>query len=222
MKILLVAASNIELAGIIKHIEEHGRKLNFFEYQYLGHTIYPLVTGIGAMKTAFGISRYVINKSFDVAYNIGICGCLPSTFELGDVVQVVKDRFADLGVEENDGSFTDIFELGLEQENTFPFTEGAIHNHSYDDIQLPDAKGITVNKVHGYGSSIEQIVNKYDFEVESMEGAAFLYACKILDIKGYQIRAVSNYIEDRNREHWKIEEALNSLTKTVIQMIDMP
>lgn len=220
MHILLVAASNIEIAGIIQHIEKHGRKLNFFEYHYLGNTIYPLVTGIGAMKTAFGMSRYVINKSFDISFNIGIAGALPGTFELGQVVQVVNDRFADLGVEEKDQSFTDVFELGLEKENAFPFAAGSIVNHSYDKVNLPNAKGITVNKVHGNSHSISAIKNKYGFEIESMEGAAYLYACKMLDLKGFQIRAISNYIEDRNREHWKVEEALNQLTKTTIQLLD--
>jgi futalosine hydrolase len=220
MHVLLVAASNIEIAGIIQHIEKHGRKLNFFEYHYLGHTIYPLVTGIGSMKTAFGISRYVINKSFDIAFNIGIGGALPGTFALGQVVQVINDRFADLGVEEKDQSFTDIFELGLEKENTFPFAAGSIVNHSYDKVNLATARGITVNKVHGSIASISAIKNKYKFEVESMEGAAFLYACKMLDIKGYQIRAISNYIENRNRENWKVEEALNHLTETTINILD--
>ena len=219
MKVLLVAASNIEIAGIIKHIEEHGRKLNFFEYQFLGHSIFPLVTGIGAMKTAFGMSRYLINKSFDISFNIGICGTLPDRFQLGEVVQVIKDRFADLGVEENDQSFTDIFELGLEQADVFPFSEGAINNHSYQGIDLPVAKAITVNKVHGHNESIKAISDKYDFEVESMEGAASLYACKMLELNGFQIRAVSNYIEDRNRANWEIEKALENLEKTTIKII---
>ena len=220
MHVLLVAASNIEIAGIIQHIEKNGRKLNFFEYHYLGHTIYPLVTGIGAMKTAFGMSRYVLNKSFDISFNIGIAGALPGAFALGQVVQVINDRFADLGVEEKDQSFTDVFELGLERENTFPFAAGGIVNHSYDKADLQNARAITVNKVHGNSQSISAIKKKYNFQIESMEGAAYLYACKMLDIKGYQIRAISNYIEDRNRENWKVEEALNNLTKTTVQLLD--
>jgi len=74
--------------------------------------------------------------------------------------------------------------------------------------------------VHGNSQSISAIKKKYNFQIESMEGAAYLYACKMLDIKGYQIRAISNYIEDRNRENWKVEEALNNLTKTTVQLLD--
>ena len=52
-----------------------------------------------------------------------------------------------------------------------------------------------------------------------MEGAAYMYACKMLELNGFQIRAVSNYIEDRNRANWEIEKALENLEKTTIKII---
>ncbi len=220
MKILLVAATTFEIASIIKELEEKGSKKSFFEFEYFGHNIYPLVTGIGSMKTAFAIARICNNKEFDLAINLGLAGTLPGFYKPGDVVEIIEDCFADLGVEEQSGKFTDLFELELEDKNTTPFKNGKILNHDKISQLFMTAKAITVNTTHGSKKSIEQLLTKYNFEVESMEGAAFFYACKILDIDCYQIRAISNLIEPRDRENWAIGEALSSLHSAFFKLID--
>ena len=35
------------------------------------------------------------------------------------------------------------------------------------------------------------------------------------------IRSISNYVEDRNKEHWKMEEAIKSLNKTVTDLLEI-
>jgi len=219
MKILLVAATTFEIASIIKEIEDKGIKKSFFEFEYLGHTIYPLVTGIGSMKTAFAIARICHNKEFDLAINLGLAGTVPGFHKPGDVVEIIEDCFADLGVEEKSGAFTDLFELELEDKNAAPFTNGKILNHKTSQLFMT-AKAITVNTTHGHAESIKTIMGNYDFEVESMEGAAFFYACKILDIDCHQIRAISNLIEPRNRENWAIGEALSSLHSAFFKLLE--
>ena len=44
-----------------------------------------------------------------------------------------------------------------------------------------------------------------------MEGAAFMQACLIHDVVFAQVRAVSNVVERRNRDAWKLAEAIGSL-----------
>jgi len=220
MNILLVAATTFEIASIIKELENKGTKKSFFEFEYFGHRIYPLVTGIGSMKTAFAIARICNNKEFDLAINMGIAGSLPGFHQPGVVVEVVEDCFADLGVEEQSGAFTDLFELELEDRNTTPFKNGKIYNEENISQLFNIAKGITVNTTHGSRESIKKLQSKYDFEVETMEGAAFFYACKILDIPCHQIRAISNLIEPRDRENWAIGESLASLHKAFFKLIE--
>ena len=48
--------------------------------------------------------------------------------KIGDVVNVVSERFADLGVENADGTFTDVHELGLINSNDTPFQDGVLYN----------------------------------------------------------------------------------------------
>src|SRR5205814_2365395 len=64
---------------------------------------------------------------------------------------------------------------------------------------LPKVTGITVNTVHGRTSTIAAVVARCRPQVESMEGAAFMYACRLAAVPYAQVRAVSNVVERRNR-----------------------
>jgi futalosine hydrolase len=48
-----------------------------------------------------------------------------------------------------------------------------------------------------------------------MEGAAFIYASLSEGIPFIQIRAVSNYIEERDKTTWDLEKALKNLNKVL-------
>ncbi|MDX1667750.1 MAG: futalosine hydrolase, partial [Saprospiraceae bacterium] len=140
--------------------------------------------------------------------------------QLGDVVQVVSERFADLGVEEADGSFTDLFELGLLEPDQFPFSGGVLKNERAGEFKfLPSVRGLTVNKVHGSSESIARISGKYVAEIESMEGAAFFYACLQAKINFIEIRSISNYVEPRNRDNWQVELAVQRLNEVLISLL---
>ena len=60
-------------------------------------------------------------------------------------------------------------------------------------------------------ASIARVVELFRPQVESMEGAAFMYACLIHQVPFAQIRAVSNVVEKRNRAAWKMAEAIQRL-----------
>jgi futalosine hydrolase len=81
-------------------------------------------------------------------------------------------------------------------------------------------KAITVNKVHGNENSISKIVAQFNPEIESMEGAAFFYACEQTKTCCMQIRAISNIVEKRNREKWQIGLAIKKLNDTLIQIFE--
>ena len=70
--------------------------------------------------------------------------------------------------------------------------------------------GITVNTVHGAEGSIAAVVERFKPQVESMEGAAFMYACLVHDVRFAQVRAVSNVMERRDRARWKVSEAFHA------------
>jgi len=55
--------------------------------------------------------------------------------------------------------------------------------------------------------------------VESMEGAAFLFACLKKGIPCFQLRSISNYIEPRNLNNWNIPHAIGFLNKGLDEII---
>ncbi len=102
-----------------------------------------------------------------------------------------------------------------------PFKTGRLWNNPHAERAfLPKVHGLTVNKVHGEAASIKAVTQKYPFaQVETMEGAAFFYAALHEDLKFLQIRAISNYVEPRNRDNWELEMAITNLNVTLIEML---
>jgi futalosine hydrolase len=53
-----------------------------------------------------------------------------------------------------------------------------------------------------------------------MEGAGFMQACLIHDVAFAQVRAVSNVVERRNRDAWKLADAIGLLGTTALSILD--
>ncbi len=220
VKILVVSATIFEIAPLLNHFDKNCKAISFYEFQNEKHSFFPLVTGVGSVNTALSLCRYSDMKNIDVAINLGLAGAFDKNINLGDVFEIEKDRFGDLGVEEANGSFTDVHELDLIGKDYHPFENGwLINDKNKLELTFPKKIAITVNKVHGTKNSIEAIDEKYNADLESMEGAAFMQACKTMDVKFHQIRAVSNYVEPRNRANWKLELAIDNLNAAVIKML---
>jgi len=98
-------------------------------------------------------------------------------------------------------------------ENTVPYKNNNIN-------KLKKVSGITVNTTHGAEISIEKIKSLFNPDVESMEGAAFFYACLLEGITCSQIRTISNKIEKRNKENWDIPLAVKNLCETSLAIIN--
>ncbi|MBK8504549.1 MAG: hypothetical protein IPL46_21470 [Saprospiraceae bacterium] len=142
--------------------------------------------------------------------------------KIGEVALVSSDIFSDLGVQHADGSFTDLFEVGLIKADSFPFKEGKLlPDFDYSAFKHPLVAGISVNLVHGEQTAIDEITKRYQPTVESMEGAAFFYVCLKVDQKCLQVRAISNFVEKRNRDNWNIPLAIASLANALTEIIDV-
>jgi len=172
------------------------------------------------VATAAWVSRLLAERRFDLAFNFGLAGSFRTSLHPGTVVHVVSDRLTELGAED-DESFLTIHELKLLGEDEEPFEGGSIVNRNPPPSisRLQDANGITVNTVHGNMESIGSIVSRHDPDVESMEGAAFMYACAIAGVQYAQVRAVSNMVERRNRAAWRVSEAIHALGRTAIEIL---
>jgi futalosine hydrolase len=86
--------------------------------------------------------------------------------------------------------------------------------------RLPAVRGITVNTVHGHEPSIAAARERFAPQVESMEGAAFMYACLVSGVPFAQVRAVSNMVERRNRAAWKLPDAVAALSAATTDILE--
>lgn len=218
MNILIVAATIQEIQPVLDYLDKHNTSKTFFDYQYNNHKITPLITGVGQFMMGFALPRYTYIKEVDIAINAGISGAFDRNLSIGQVVEVIEDRFADLGIEEANGSFTDVYEMKLSEPNLYPLKNGQLVSKTLTN--LPSVTGITVNKVHGTDDSAAKIYSKYRPQVESMEGAAFMYACQALDVDHIQVKAISNYVENRDKSRWDISIAVAALNDWLIDYIN--
>ncbi len=220
MDVLLVAATPFEVAPVLSHLERDFQRTPDGCLVQGRLRVMPLITGVGAVPTAWHLGRLFVQYRPDWALHVGVAGAFDRSLVLGDVVQVVADRFGDVGVEEADGRFTDVFELGLTHSNEPPFEEGWLRNVAAAEARfLPAVYGLTVNRVHGYGPNIEVIQKKYpQAQVETMESAAFFYACLRAEVPFSEIRGISNYVEPRQRDAWKLDLAIERMGSVVVEM----
>lgn len=212
MKILIVAATWMEVKLLVDEMELLEEKSHFLkEFRADNINVDILITGIGTTFTAFHLTNTLKEKNYQLVVNIGIAGSLVKGLEIGEVVHVISEEFADLGIEkEND--FLTLFETGFIDSNEFPFEQGILKANDFNELlNYKKVRGITANKSHGRNSSIAEIHQKFSAQVESMEGAAVFYICSWMGIPCCQIRAISNYVDAKNSAQWDIPLALENL-----------
>jgi futalosine hydrolase len=223
MKILIVAATYSELkpllekAVVIETIDDC-----FSHYRLDEKEIDVLITGIGMVSTAYHMGRILGKYKYDFAFNFGIAGSFDRDISVGSVVNVDSDILSELGAEHGN-EFLKFDQLGMgtssinrtlwKGKNNFEICNPVLQ-------QLPRVKGITVNTVHGNNDSIKKISALFNPDVETMEGAAFLAICNTEKIKCVQIRSISNYVEERNKDNWEIEKAIQSLNDEAIRILN--
>jgi futalosine hydrolase len=215
MNLLIVSATGFEIAPLLKAIQAPETKEKIYPIRYKQHTITILLTGVGIAHTAFYLGKYLTDK-YDLVINAGICGSFIYSILIGDVLRIDADCFADIGAED-DEVFLSIKDMNLpgtyDVQNEHPFNHAALNS-------LKPAKGATVNTTHGNTQSIHAFLKHTRADVESMEGAAFLFACNEVKVPCVQVRAVSNYVEKRDRSKWNIPLAIENLNAVLLNLVN--
>jgi futalosine hydrolase len=209
MRILVVSATEFEVGDLKSEVGGQSQ-----ESRVKNQDIDFLVTGVGMVATAFALGRHLATHQYDLVINFGIAGSFDRNIGLGEVVEVIEDQLSELGAED-DESFLPIEVLGF-GESTY---KTATRLLNYTDKNLKQVTAITVNTVHGHEPTIKKLESRIRPQLESMEGAAFFYACKQAGVPCLQIRAVSNYVEKRNRDAWQIGLAIKNLNSFAIGFI---
>jgi futalosine hydrolase len=214
-KILIVTATEVEASGLRTLTRSLPGTTAFG-----GTTVDFLVTGIGTIACARALMNYLHNNGRpDLAVNAGIAGSFDRAFKTGDSALVWRDGFADFGIDDR-GRFITAAEAGLVDRADSPFgKEGWIEcsNNHLQELKgsIPFCTGITSDTVSGSTERISFLKNRFNPDIETMEGASFFYICALEQVPFIAIRTVSNKVEERDRSSWNIPLALNNLKETI-------
>jgi futalosine hydrolase len=218
MTILIVSATDHE----IKPMLETKSRLSQL---YPTLSIHFLITGVGIPATIYQLTRHLLLNSTkpQLIINVGLAGAFNKDIKLATVHHVVQDCFGDLGAEEGN-RFLDLIDLNLQNSQDFPFQNGVIYNTSTLKSNLlnilPKARAITVNTVTGSHATAKKRFERFRADLETMEGCACFMVATLEQIPIIQLRAVSNYIERRNKKNWQIPQAIHNLNKTIMEFLN--
>jgi futalosine hydrolase len=224
VRLLIVSATALEIKPLLTELGE-GKELkcDIIQYQFKHFQVDVLITGVGIVPTAARTAMALGVYKYDAVINAGICGSFNHKIALGKVLNIITDCLPEAGVEDGE-HFLSIIDLKLLDQDEFPFSAGKLVNDSVFDSVLIDGldkvTAVTVNTAHGNAASIKAFLAMHHADVESMEGAAFIYSCKIHNVKHIQIRSVSNYIEDRDVSKWNIPLAVQNLNHFLLNLLN--
>jgi futalosine hydrolase len=115
-----------------------------------------------------------------------------------------------------------LFELKLVPHNQSPFKNSWLINPYRDLMRLAGLKivnAISVNQITTSRQMIKFYRSRFNAAIESMEGAALHYVCLMEKIPFIQLRSISNYIGERNKDKWNMKESINNLNNELIRFI---
>jgi len=211
MHLLLVSATSYEIRETARWLTKPSVVLNIPDTELL-------ISGIGQLQTAYALEKKIGLHRPDLVIQAGFGGGHDQE-AIGRTYAIGSECIADLGAIDKQG-FRNIFELGLEKPDQFPFRNGRLENPYRKLLRqsgIPVLEGQTVNEIksadfHGFQRNDRPVV-------ESMEGAALHYVCLMEKIPFLQIRSVSNVIGERDKSKWKLEEAGKILHNTLVSLL---
>ncbi len=224
MNILLVSATELEIKPIICQLNNTVTSSPFLlcKGRYFTHELSVLVTGIGMVNTALKLSPILAQHKYDIAIQVGIAGSYMRERELGCVVEIIQENYADLGAESKEGELLDLKTLGFASfVNKKPYFN-SFDNPKYSELGIPKVISNTVNLCSGTETTIQKRLEHFPAELENMEGAAFFQTCIMYNQPFYAFRAISNHVEPRNTSQWNIPLAIQKLSNFLQESLHNP
>jgi futalosine hydrolase len=211
MRLLLCAATHFEIEATITFLNNQ---------QEFKNKIDVLITGIGLTAATYQITRRILSDRPRFILQAGICGSLDNYLSPGDIVVVEKESIGDLGVMEKKG-FSSVFNMGHAQLNEEPWTNGKLCNNIsvLKKTELTIVDGVTINEITTNLERINFYKEKIKANIETMEGAALHYVCLSEKIPFLQLRSVSNYVGERDKNKWALREAIANLNIELQKML---
>lgn len=200
-KILIITSVEVEKDAVLQGIGNDAR----FDV---------IVSGVGQAASAAVTSQVLSKNTYDLVMCIGIAGGFSPIANVGSVSLATDIIAADLGVQTKEG-FVPINKLGFGV-NSFRIDENLVLqiSNALRKSPLTVAVGpiVTVSTATGTKETEIRLSKQHPGVVaEAMEGFGVAMAASIYNVPFVEIRAISNLVGPRDRDSWKIEEALDRI-----------
>lgn len=211
MKILLVTASKLESISI-----ENELNCNLFSHNENtdsgsnNNIVDHLICGWGVPQITYQLTQKLNFQSYDMVINAGIATAINNSVDVGDVVNVKEQQFANMVANHKTG-INNLISSGYVDGNLFPYSDGVLKNPAPDFNELiPSVRGITNDLIIEEEATIREWYTDFSADIESNEGASIFYVCLQHGIPFMEIKAISNHYN--KTDSWNIPLALDNLT----------
>ncbi len=176
-------------------------------------------TGIGAVNTAQALTAALESCRPDFVLQVGVGGAYAgSQLNVGDLAVATEENDGELGILAPGGWLSaDCIGIPVpsgnrNHYNTFPLdavlarrAEMLIRNVRPEAVPaVRSGPFVTVQQCSGLAARGNELAARFQAICENMEGAAAARVCALYDVPFIELRSISNLVEDRNTDAWKL------------------
>jgi futalosine hydrolase len=181
---------------------------------YKPHGFNVVAGGVGTAAAAASTAKELSANNYDIVINAGICGGFIERTELASIVVASEIIAADLGAQTPEG-FIRLDELGFGT-TRIPVDQSLVNQvlEALQSAGLPVTAGpiLSVSTVTGTAETTLEMIKRVPLATaEAMEGYGVAMAAQLYGVPILEVRAVSNIVGPRDRDSWRIKEALKRL-----------
>lgn len=202
---LAVAATEIEMRPLQHLLQRDGVRCP------------TLVAGVGPVETAVRLTRFLADTPAAITgvVNVGVAGGYCAAQEgkrppaLLDLYLAETETFGDLGlcypdrIERLPEALTGTTRFWMDR----ALLDAAVRICREWDIPVDTGNFVTVAGASATRTRGEMLARLFQAQCENMEGAAVARVCAEFALPALEIRCISNLVEDRNPETWRLQEA---------------
>ena len=173
-----------------------------------------LVCGIGPVEAAIATAGALARTPCELVINAGIAGVFPGRGEVGDAFAVAEAFYADLELE---GGAALPFALPNRAESSAaalaPFRDGRIAARL--------GRGLTTATITASDRRAALLAQRFDCDLEAMEGFAVLRAAARAGIPALEVRGISNVVGKRATNRWDFKRGSQAAAAVLEAFLDV-
>ena len=183
-----------------------------------GHPAVDVITaGVGSAAAAATTARALAGGTHQAVLSAGIGGGFTDRVPVGGLALADRSIAADLGADSPDG-FVSLDQLGFGV-TALPADPDLLKSLR---VALPDAVAgpiLTVTTVTGTADGVARLLARHpDAVAEAMEGFGVATAAAQVGVPFAELRTISNPVGPRDRNAWRVADALETLTSAFARL----